>query len=64
MLHVEPVFRTDLVGRFRQRQKEIYDELYELDPQTLRQCVSGKAPGSHCWRDSKDDLFRELCRPG
>ena len=23
MLHVEPVFRTDLVGRFRQRQKEI-----------------------------------------
>jgi hypothetical protein len=42
ILHVEPIFRKDLVRRFRRRQHEMRSELRELGYEKLRRSVSGK----------------------
>ncbi|PVH83923.1 hypothetical protein DL98DRAFT_584948 [Cadophora sp. DSE1049] len=63
MLHMEPVFRADLVARFRIRQDEMYEKLCKLDHEDLRHCVSGKAVKPKSRLDNQKDLARELCRP-
>ncbi|TVY87770.1 hypothetical protein LAWI1_G006740 [Lachnellula willkommii] len=63
ILHVEPVFRHDLVARFRERQKKMREELNTLSYHELRECVDIKVikPGSY--QDNRQDLAKELCNP-
>ena len=63
VLHVEPVFRDDLVYRFRQRQKEILSELLNLPYPKLRECVAEKKIPRGSALDRHNDLAAELCKP-
>ncbi|KUJ23748.1 uncharacterized protein LY89DRAFT_776002 [Mollisia scopiformis] len=63
ILHVEPVFRTDLVTRFKRRQYEIYEDLLKRPYNRLRQCVSSKAIARGSSLDKKKHLAEELSRP-
>ncbi|TVY67408.1 hypothetical protein LSUE1_G008288, partial [Lachnellula suecica] len=63
ILHVEPVFRADLVNRFRKRQRQMREELLTLSYAQLRRCVDVRAikPGSY--RDTRPELADEICKP-
>lgn len=63
ILHIEPVFRADLVSRFKSQQQNIYDELTRQPYSVLRQCVgpTDVSPGSY--RDNVEGLAEELSQP-
>ncbi|TVY34473.1 hypothetical protein LOCC1_G008206 [Lachnellula occidentalis] len=63
ILHVEPVFRKNIVALFRKRQKTMEEELSTLSHHQLRECVDAKVikPGSY--QDTRQDLVQELCKP-
>lgn len=63
ILHAEPVFRDDLVQRFRLMQRRMFWRLLELPYEALRECVSPKTirPGSA--DDHKKALAEELLQP-
>jgi hypothetical protein len=63
ILHVEPVFRMDLVTRFRRRQKKMMDEILLFSYYRLRECVSGKIIPTGSSRDNKRGLAEEICKP-
>jgi len=63
ILHVEPVFRMDLVARFRRRQQMMRDELLTLSYHKLRECVSGRTTSSGSSLDNKQNLVEEICKP-
>jgi hypothetical protein len=63
ILHVEPVFRDNLVNRFRQRQNEMLEDMKKLSFAQLRQCVSWQKIRANDSRNNKDDLAAELCKP-
>lgn len=62
ILHIEPVFREDIVARFRYRRESIYEDLLKLPHNQLRQCVSKKKVpiGSS---NTQEVLAQELCNP-
>ena len=63
ILHVEPVYRHDLVTRFLRRKNRILRHLLEMPYKTLRECVAPKVirPGSAS--DTRYNLAQELARP-
>jgi hypothetical protein len=66
IVHVEPIFRKDLVRRFRRRQDEMRSELRELGYERLRRSVSGKTRKSLPAVSSADKLeavVEELVEP-
>jgi len=63
ILHVEPVFREDLVVRFRRRQQKMHDQLMELSYAKLRQCVSTQQIRKDSALDNRKDLATEICKP-
>ncbi|TVY53379.1 hypothetical protein LCER1_G005469 [Lachnellula cervina] len=62
ILHVEPVFREDLVVRFRERQKKMREELDTLTYAQLRECVDGKVIKVGSYQDNREDLAQEICK--
>jgi hypothetical protein len=63
ILHVENVLRTDLVQRFRKRQKRMLEQLMGCTYRQLRKCVAHDIIPHGSSMDNRDDLARELCRP-
>lgn len=63
ILHVEAVFREDLVQSFKLKQKQISQELLSMGYSKLRKCVSSTAvrPGSS--EDTLERLAEELAVP-
>ncbi|KAG0645998.1 hypothetical protein D0Z07_7893 [Hyphodiscus hymeniophilus] len=60
ILHVEPVFRDDLLMRFERRRRSMANELSKLSYPALQECVSyNQLP----FGSDKADLVRELCTP-
>jgi hypothetical protein len=63
IIDVEPVFRSDLVSRFRTRQKGMLNQLRRLSYHELRECVAHEAIPYCSALDNPKDLASELCRP-
>lgn len=63
ILHVEPVFRADLVRRFLERKREIHEDLLQMSYQDLRRCVSGRTIRHHSREDTIEDLAQVLAEP-
>ena len=63
VLHVEPVFRGDLVSRFVERRQKMVDELSQMSYGQLRQCVSNATIIRGSTGDTRKELAKELCRP-
>lgn len=63
ILHVEPVFRANLVGAFKEQQREMYEQMCEMPYSQLRQCVAREKIGQNSPQSTKQDLAAELCKP-
>ncbi|KAK3721693.1 hypothetical protein LTR37_002858 [Vermiconidia calcicola] len=63
ILHVEPVFRKDLVSRFLKQKDRVLKDLLEMSHSELRRCVSPLVirPGST--NDTIEGLASELAKP-
>jgi len=63
ILHVEPVFRANLVCRFQEQQRMMYEQMCEMPFSDLRQCVSRDKVSSNSPLNTKEGLAAELCKP-
>ncbi len=63
ILHVEPVFRDDLVSAFRTRQEQISDHLLGMSHDSLRQSVPSTVIRPNSSDDTKEGLARQLAMP-
>lgn len=64
ILHVEPVFRPDLVDKFQRRQKQIKQELMQLPEELLRShCVNQTDFESEVAQASVEDMSEYPSRP-
>ena len=63
ILHVEPVFRADLVSRFLQRRLDLKTELMSVPYNQLRKSVTKKQIHSGEVVDSQDGIAEYLCTP-
>ena len=63
ILHVEPVFRADLMARFLSRKEKILKELLNMPYRFLRECVSRKTIPRGSSDDTKEALAHELAQP-
>jgi hypothetical protein len=63
ILHVEPVFRSNLVNRFREQQRIMYEQMCEMSHSELRQCVPREKIESNSPLNTKENLAAELCKP-
>ncbi|KAL2060746.1 hypothetical protein VTL71DRAFT_9388 [Oculimacula yallundae] len=63
ILHVEPVFREDLVTRFRRRRRAMFEQLCTLGREKLRKCVSSERVKPQSALDNVRGLASELCKP-
>jgi hypothetical protein len=63
ILHVEPIFRKDLVRRFRRRQHKMRSELRELGYETLRRSVSRKCLRGVSSADKLEAVVEDLTEP-
>ncbi|KAK5126771.1 hypothetical protein LTR85_009705 [Meristemomyces frigidus] len=63
ILHVEPVFRNDLVMRFTTRQHEILKELSQLSYAQLRKCISGRDMHARRISNTTEALAKALSQP-
>jgi hypothetical protein len=62
ILHVEPVFRNDLVAKFLKRQASMHRHLLNMPYGALRQSVSPTAVPRGSREDCVEGLADELCR--
>jgi hypothetical protein len=63
VLNIEPVFRDDLILRFRQCQQEIHRDLSTKSYSQLRECVSFETIPRASSLDNCKDLAKELSGP-
>ncbi|KAH7327096.1 hypothetical protein BKA65DRAFT_566324 [Rhexocercosporidium sp. MPI-PUGE-AT-0058] len=63
ILHVEPVFRDDLVSRFKRRQRAMFEQLCSFGRDNLRRCVSSQVLSPRSALDNARGLASELCKP-
>ena len=63
ILHVEPVFRNNLVSAFLNRKQQIHDELLSMPRGSLRASVSRTAIPRNSREDTKEGLAEYLSRP-
>ena len=63
ILHVEPVFRSDLVAKFLQQRDKIHSDLLTMHHQELRESVSEQRIKRGSGEDTVKGLARELARP-
>ncbi|TKA76875.1 hypothetical protein B0A55_03197 [Friedmanniomyces simplex] len=63
ILHVEPVFRNNLVGGFLARQKEIHQDVLALQTNELRRLFSSQEVKSRRLADDKEGLADTLAQP-
>ncbi|KAF2160724.1 hypothetical protein M409DRAFT_70256 [Zasmidium cellare ATCC 36951] len=63
VLHVEPVFRPDLVDRFLKRQQKMKEELMDLPKEKLRSCVGRSAIPGRNSANSAERMAEYLVRP-
>ncbi|EME80557.1 uncharacterized protein MYCFIDRAFT_177498 [Pseudocercospora fijiensis CIRAD86] len=63
VVHVEPVFRADLVGRFLRRRQAMKEELTTFNHSQLRECVKRKDIRSGRVVDSVEGIAEYLSEP-
>ncbi|KAF7192107.1 hypothetical protein HII31_06493 [Pseudocercospora fuligena] len=63
VVHVEPVFRADLVGRFLRRRQAMKEELMNVNYLQLRECVKRKDIRSGRIVDSVEGIAEHLSEP-
>ena len=63
ILHIEPVFRADLVSRFLQRRLDLKAELMSVPYNQLRKSVTKKQIHSGEVVDTQDGIAEYLCTP-
>ncbi|TVY42226.1 hypothetical protein LSUB1_G003907 [Lachnellula subtilissima] len=63
ILHFEPVFRENIVARFRRRQKEMVEELSLLSYGQVRECVAGEVIKYGSYLENQTYLAQEFCKP-
>ncbi|KAK5175158.1 uncharacterized protein LTR77_000295 [Saxophila tyrrhenica] len=63
IIHVEPVFRDNLVSSFLKRKEQIYDQLSRMSRGSLRQSVPTTVIRPNSVEDTREGLARQLSMP-